>query len=290
MGKYLIINADDFGMSHEFNAAIADLLTNKYISSTSIMANGCAYHEAVSLIRAEHLNNIGVHLTLTRDAFAAEEPLIYHSLTSAESLEQDERGLYTSSSDLTRQAKFDDIVSEIKAQIQRVSEDGIDYTHIDNHMYSLMPRMGYEGYRAFFKAYHGINNTPKVCGVRIAKDYYNETGLNYVWGGRKNGLYARPAMRLLGLRGLDYCFAFPYYAGEYSTLEAKTEMLDTFFRNMRNGVTELHIHPCVYSDALKRYNPFWENRVQEYEMLKQFGENRLKNEYGITMISYRDVK
>ena len=38
MAKYLIINADDFGLNHEQNEAIKDLLTNKLITSTSLMS------------------------------------------------------------------------------------------------------------------------------------------------------------------------------------------------------------------------------------------------------------
>ena len=149
MDKYLIINADDFGMSQEFNIAITELLKNRYISSTSIMANGCAYEDAVALTKSEQLSNVGVHLALTRDNFTVDEPLLYHSLTASDTLEG-ESGLYTTPGDLKKYARFCDIVNEVEAQIRRVSEDDIDYTHIDNHMYSLMPRMGYDGYRAFF--------------------------------------------------------------------------------------------------------------------------------------------
>ena len=289
MDKYLIINADDFGMSHEFNIAITELIKDKYISSTSIMANGCAYEDAVALAKSEHLRNVGVHLALTRDNFTVEEPLIYHSLTSSATLES-ESGLYTTPIDLKKNARFRDIVNEVEAQIRRVLEDGIDYTHIDNHMYSLMPRMGFDGYHAFFKAYHRARKTDQKCGVRIAKSYYLEDGLNYIWSGRKLAPYINFNMKLLGLCGVDYSFAFPYYAEKYNTLSSKIELLDSFLKNLKDGVTELHVHPCVYSENLKKYNPFWENRVHEYELLKEFGADRLKTDYGITLISYQDLK
>lgn len=48
--KFLIINADDFGMSREFNLAIRDLMNNQSVTTTSIMANGLAFSEAVSFI------------------------------------------------------------------------------------------------------------------------------------------------------------------------------------------------------------------------------------------------
>ena len=53
--KFLIINADDFGMSREFNLAIRDLMNNQSITTTSIMANGLAFSEAVSFIKGNRL-------------------------------------------------------------------------------------------------------------------------------------------------------------------------------------------------------------------------------------------
>ena len=68
-GKYLIINADDFGLSLEFNQAICSLMSQGIVSSTSLMANGKAYEEAIQDIHKFGLKNIGVHLTLTCDGF-----------------------------------------------------------------------------------------------------------------------------------------------------------------------------------------------------------------------------
>ena len=39
MKKYLIINADDFGVSHSVNKAIMELLNKGRISSATIMPN-----------------------------------------------------------------------------------------------------------------------------------------------------------------------------------------------------------------------------------------------------------
>ena len=150
-GKYLIINADDFGISSEFNLAINELLLNQCISTTSIMANGLAFDEAVELVRRNNLGNIGVHLALTRDDFTVKTPLIYHSISGGHSLVDEDGKLYTKPILLKEKANYQDIVSEIEAQLKAVKDAGINITHIDNHMYSVMPRMGYMGYRAFFR-------------------------------------------------------------------------------------------------------------------------------------------
>lgn len=287
-GKHLIINADDFGMSSEFNLAIKELLLNECISSTSIMANGLAFDEAVDLARHNNLQNIGVHLALTCDDFKVNSPLLYQPVSGVHSLLDESGKLYTNSRFLKEKASYQDIVSEIRAQIKTVKDEGINITHIDNHMYSLMPRMGYMGYRAFFSAYqkeriHGF------CGVRIAKSFYPMDGLNYIWAGRKLAPYLNLKMWQLKLKGPDYSFAFPYYAENYKTINSKKKLLNSFLSQVREGVTELHIHPCVFSNKLKEYNPYWENRVQEYELFLEYNRTRLRKEFGIELISYSEL-
>ena len=287
-GKYLIINADDFGMSSEFNLAINELLLNHCISTTSIMANGLAFDEAVELVRRNNLGNIGVHLALTRDNFTVKTPLVYHSISGGRSLVDESGELYTKPSLLKEKANYQDIVSEIEAQIKAVKDVGINITHIDNHMYSVMPRMGYMGYQAFFSAYQK-EKIDGSCGVRIAKSYYALEGLNYIWAGRKIAPYLKMKMWLLNLKGPDYSFAFPYYAEGYKTIDSKNELLKTFLKRVREGVTELHIHPCVFSNYLKEYNPYWENRVQEFELFSQYNKERLNKEFGIELIGYSEL-
>lgn len=285
--KYLIINADDFGMSHEFNSAINELLLNNCISSASIMANGLAFDEAVNLVKKNNLKNIGLHLTLTRDDFKTESPLLYQSVSGGSSLLDEYGRLYTSAKLLKENADYEDIVREIAAQIETAKNAGIDITHIDNHMYSLMPRMGYTGYHAFFSAYRGKKHG--FCGARIARNYYATEGLNYIWAGRKIAPYLRLKMWQLNIKGLDYSFAFPYFAEKYKTIDSKRKLLDSFLKQVRDGVTELHIHPCVFSNALKEYNPYWENRVQEFELFHEYNAIRLRKEYDIELIGYEEL-
>ena len=119
-------------MSSEFNLAINELLLNQCISTTSIMANGLAFDEAVELVRRNNLGNIGVHLALTRDDFTVKTPLIYRSISGGRSLVDESGELYTKPSVLKEKANYQDIVSEIEAQIKAVKDVGINITHIDN--------------------------------------------------------------------------------------------------------------------------------------------------------------
>ena len=93
-------------------------------------------------------------------------------------------------------------------------------------------------------------------------------------------------MKRLNLMAPDYSFAFPYYAPKHQSLEAKQDLLHSFLSSVKPGTTELHFHPCVESEQLKLYNPFWENRIHEYLLLKTINADVLMREYGIELISY----
>ena len=59
--KYLIINADDFGICNSVNSAIFKLLKEKKISSATVMPNVNYYEEAVEWT-VKNSDNIGLHL------------------------------------------------------------------------------------------------------------------------------------------------------------------------------------------------------------------------------------
>jgi predicted glycoside hydrolase/deacetylase ChbG (UPF0249 family) len=74
MTKYLIINADDFGMSNIFNEEILNLIRNDLIFSTTIMVNRVSadqkeqFKELINLSRNKNLS-IGLHLEFENDNY-----------------------------------------------------------------------------------------------------------------------------------------------------------------------------------------------------------------------------
>ena len=58
--RYLIVNADDFGYSYGINKGIIEAHTNGIVTSTSVMVDAIAAHEAVDLIDYPELS-IGLH-------------------------------------------------------------------------------------------------------------------------------------------------------------------------------------------------------------------------------------
>ena len=286
--KYLIINADDFGMSLEFNQAICSLMSQGIVSSTSLMDNGNAYEEALQDINELGLKNIGVHLTLTCDGFENKNKITYSSVTHAKSLEDQNGMLFCSYRDLGNNASDEDIINEIYAQLKKIEDDGVVFTHIDNHMYSVIPYLGFRGYKCFYKALFRLKLKRKI-GFRYSTKKYNLDGIRDVYPGRKIQLYAWAMNKYFNLHCPDFVSTIPYSSPLHESVKQKRELLHRYFCNIKKGVSELHVHPAVFSEELKKRNPTWRDRINEYEALKGFSKESLMDDYGIILISYSDI-
>ena len=62
--KYLILNADDFGMTRGVNQGIIRAHREGILTSTTLMANGPAFDDAVEQIAANPKLGVGCHLVL----------------------------------------------------------------------------------------------------------------------------------------------------------------------------------------------------------------------------------
>lgn len=83
MNKYLIITADDFGMSKIFNEVILDLIKKGLIHSTTIMINRIAdgqkeqVKELIALSKNKNLS-IGLHLEFENKNYSSQIKFQYH--------------------------------------------------------------------------------------------------------------------------------------------------------------------------------------------------------------------
>ncbi|MCC7450636.1 MAG: ChbG/HpnK family deacetylase [Anaerolineae bacterium] len=136
MVAYLIVNADDFGITEGTNRAIIDAFQRGIVTSTSLLANGYAFDHAVALAHENPSLGIGVHLTLT------EGPPV--SANNRQITRSDGK-LPLSNQPFARaliagRLPRDAIRREFAAQINKVVAAGIKPTHVDGHKYiHLLP-------------------------------------------------------------------------------------------------------------------------------------------------------
>ena len=137
MTSRLIINADDFGLTHGVNAAIADLFHAGALSSTTLMANSRAFLDAAGLANALPGMGVGCHIVLV-DGNPLSVPANIPTL-----LAHDCRRLQPSLKIFARDAllgRLDeaDIEREASAQVTRLLDAGITPTHLDTHKHTHM--------------------------------------------------------------------------------------------------------------------------------------------------------
>jgi chitin disaccharide deacetylase len=132
-GSRLIVNADDFGLSPAINRGIIAAHRNGIVTSASLMVNGPAFEDAVSLAQDNPALDIGLHLTLTELGPVASPDkvasLVGESLRFAphafDFARRYVRGLIAAA----------DVHTELDAQIRLARTRGLAISHLDSHQH-----------------------------------------------------------------------------------------------------------------------------------------------------------
>jgi hopanoid biosynthesis associated protein HpnK len=141
MPARLILNADDFGLTHGINRAIAELHSAGALTSATLMANGEAFEDAVRIAHAQPTLGIGCHVVLT-DGVPVSPPETIPTLMGP-----DGRSFRRSLTDFFAAVMFgrvseEDVAREAFAQIIRIQQQGIMLTHVDTHKHThILPRV-----------------------------------------------------------------------------------------------------------------------------------------------------
>ena len=133
MPKYLIVNADDYGMCNAANEAVNELFEGGWLKSATVMIPCPAAKAAVDFSNAHPEHAIGVHLTMTSEWGKYR----WKPLTNGKSLIDEEGFMWHESDQVEKNASYEDLEAEIRAQIDLAHSMGMKPSHTDNHMGSL---------------------------------------------------------------------------------------------------------------------------------------------------------
>ncbi len=291
MDKYLIINADDFGMNHSSNMAIFDLFEKGGITSSTIMTPCGWAKEAGEWAAAHPEHAVGVHLTFTSEWGRYRWSPIAHSNT--DSLRDKEDFMYHESHDFEVNADIKEVENEIRAQIERFRSFGVEPSHIDNHMGSLY---GIETGR-----FELLNLTLDIAGeyglpfrfpgTFVPEMFENETLdvkidqaliasiFDKVIAYAKSKNVAMP----------DYLIPGEWNGPQNDSYENFKEYIYELYRSFPAGVTETYIHPALECDDLKAITGVWHRRVWEHKLFSDPQTLQHINACGIKLINYRDL-
>lgn len=289
--RKLIVNADDFGLTAGVNRAIVETHNNGVVSSTTLMANGPAFEDAVKAAASAPNLSVGCHVVLV-DGTPVSPPDAVDTLLAIRSAEPGK--FYASLSAFAARAMLggfdrDQLVEEVAAQIRTIQSAGIQVTHLDTHKHAHI----------FPEILGALLRAARICGVRAIRNpivpvkalpaklfkgnrdlwkRYGQVRMLHTFAGQ-----FRQRTKRAGLLTPDGV------VGVIETGSIDISLLRATLASLPEGTWELVCHPG-YNDADLRAarSRLLDSREEERRLLASAELRQFLQEQRIQVISYRD--
>jgi chitin disaccharide deacetylase len=260
--RLLIVNADDFGMSHNGNVATLEAFDSGILTSMTLMIPCPWSAHALSALKDRPDIPFGVHLTLVSEMAGCRwGPRL--GRTAVPSL-VDEKGYFEPHAGipaLLERARLDEVEAEFRAQIETVLDAGLSPTHLDWHC------LIYGGTAAILEV-----------TVELAQEY----GLAL----RASSSPERPVVLPPDLPINDHPVLDSYSVDPATGPETLLAML----RDLPPGLSEWAIHPGLGNDEAQALEPNgWQVRRRDYDFVMLNESDKVIAEQGIELLDYREV-
>jgi hopanoid biosynthesis associated protein HpnK len=288
--RNLIVNADDLGWTLGVNRGIAEAHRNGIVTSTSLLANGCAFEDGVRTAAELPRLGVGVHLNLS-DGKPAAHPDQVKTLVK-------EGGEFSGGPEViwfrltAKSLEPREVELEWNAQIEKVRAAGIRPTHLDGHKHvQMLPGLFAIALRLAKK--HGIEAvrvSHEASGLRAALTANGESsGVVLKQGVQARGLklLARDAREMAERSGIATA---DFFCGIAQTGVLTKKGVQQLLASLPEGTTELMCHPgYADSDLQKTATRLQESRQTEMEILTDKEIRKSVATLGIRLINYQEI-
>ena len=266
--RTLLVNADDFGFTHDVNSGIVEAHVSGILTATTLMANGAAFDDAVRLSGEHPSLDVGCHLVLiggdsliTGKAF----PSTVRQLLQAIAL------------------KRIDPFRELKAQIERIVQAGLHPVHMDTHKHThLFPPV--------LDAVARLSSEFGIRWIRRPFDFPMEPGGLPRSKRLISAAFHTVRPRLQRVLRAHGCRSTDHFAGFSMTGRFGAQEVVSLIRALPEGSTEFMVHPGHCTDELRAARTrLKESRAAELAALVAPEVKEALKESGVGLSSYREL-
>lgn len=260
--KRLIVNADDFGFTHDINAGIVQAHQKGILTAATLMANGTAFDDAVRLARENPSLDVGCHLVLVG---AVGLPPTLAQLTQALVLRRIQ------------------VHAELVRQVRRILDAGIRPSHLDTHKHThlLLPVL---------EAVARIAEEFEIPWVRRPFDFplsAHRVGLGKQAVSRSLSVVRRRFSRVLDQH---HCRTTDHFAGFQITGNYDAAELSRLIGKLPEGITEFMCHPGLCTGELRSARTrLKESREEELRALTSEEVRAALNAAKVQLTTYREL-
>ena len=275
--RVLIIHADDVGVAHAANQASFEGMVSGSITCGAVLVPCPWFAEVAGLCREHPQVDLGVHLTLT-----CEYPQYrWRALTGrdvAPGLYDDEGYMWRTAAEAQAHVSPEEAERELRAQVEAALAAGIDVTHLDTHMGTVM-------YPRFLEAYVslGVEYRLPLFLIRPDRALLEARGLESVWS------LMEPHLRRMEEAGLPILDEIVFDTAGDSP-EAKEDLFRQIFAGLKPGVTHFLIHPARASDEMAAITADAHFRARDHELFRDGSMREYLLGLGVRLIGYREIR
>ncbi len=275
--RVVILHTDDIGMCQASVQAFIDLWEAGTISAGAIMMPCPWAKEAAAYCRDHPGVDMGVHATIT----AEWENYRWGPLSTVDQstgLMDQDGFMWRRSQETQAHADPAAVIAEIHAQIRLAQAWGVDITHVDSHMGTIMHPKFVE---AFVKT--AVEARIPVMLPRSDEAGFHHMGVDEETAKKMAAFVA--SMEEQGVPLVDGIAMMPL-----DQPEGQLEIAKKMLRELQAGVTHFLFHPSIDTPELRAICPDWPSRVANYETfikpeLQQFIEDE-----GVQVIGYHHLR
>jgi len=245
--KKFILNADDFGMTKDYNRAVMYAYNRGFLKSASLCANGEAFENAVNEVLPECPKlGVGVHLNIIEGK----------ALTKCNLLTNDKNEFNNGYLALILKSKNKDFKNQIEKEFRAQIEKILQHTtpdHIDSHVHThaipeifkitvkLSKEYNIPYIRTQYEEFYNVPELSRHLNIKYPVNILKIILLNFFTAQNKQYLSDK------NIKTNDYLLGVGYTG----MMDSKTIEYGLSALPDEDCIAEALIHPCKYSSDIK---------------------------------------